>query len=94
MTYWWANLNQTYAHEIGGNYLWSPKRNTNNGRNQFYDNMTQVRPGDIVFSFGDTLIKAVGISEGTAQSAPKPTEFGAAGGQLGAMKDGLYPSGS
>jgi hypothetical protein len=26
MRYWWVNQNQTYAQEISGGYLWSPKR--------------------------------------------------------------------
>ena len=83
MRYWWVNQNQTYAHEIGGGYLWSPKRNKNGGRNKFYDNMQEVSPGDVVFSFCDTLIKAVGIAQGKARSAGKPTAFGDAGANWG-----------
>ena len=26
MRYWWVNQNQTYKQELGGGYLWSPKR--------------------------------------------------------------------
>lgn len=83
MTYWWVNQNQTYEHEVGGGYLWSPKTNQNGGRNQFYDNMTQVQQGDVVLSFCDTLIKAVGIATSPAESAPKPVEFGNAGAYWG-----------
>lgn len=83
MTYWWVNQNQTYAHEVGGGYLWSPKKNQNDGRNQFYDNMTRVQPGDVVLSFSDTFIKAVGIATVPAESAPKPMEFGNAGAYWG-----------
>ena len=79
MNYWWVNQNQTYVHEVGGGYLWSPKVNANGRRNRFYDAMTEAAPGDVVFSFCDTHIKAVGIVIGTCQSSPKPTEFGAAG---------------
>lgn len=79
MNYWWVNQNQTYVHEVGGGYLWSPKVNANGRRNRFYDSMTEAAPGDVVFSFCDTFIKAVGVVIGTCQSSPKPTEFGAAG---------------
>jgi hypothetical protein len=41
--------------------------------------MTETRPGDIVFSFCDTYIKAIGVVTGLRESAPKPTEFGSAG---------------
>jgi len=62
MRYWWVNQNQTYMHEVFGGYLWSPKTNSNGARNQFYDNMKRVDPGDVVLSFSDTYIKAVGIA--------------------------------
>lgn len=78
MRYWWVNQNQTYRAEVRGNFMWSPKANANGARNQFYDNMREVAPGDIVFSFCDTRIKSVGIVTGNAQTAPKP-DFGNAG---------------
>jgi putative restriction endonuclease len=79
MRYWWVNQNQTYRHEVAGNYLWSPKRNANGHRNPFYDFMRETAPGDVVFSFADTLIKAIGIVASNAYEAPKPLEFGQAG---------------
>jgi putative restriction endonuclease len=79
LRYWWVNQNQTYRHEVPGNYLWSPKRNANGARNPFYDFMREVAPGDVVFSFSDTLIKAIGIAASNAYEAPKPLEFGQAG---------------
>lgn len=80
MRYWWVNQNQTYRHEVQGGFLWSPKRKSDGGRNQFYDNMTLVQPGDIVLSFCDAEIKAVGVAQGGARSASKPA-FGAVGDQ-------------
>ena len=56
------NQNQTYRHEIAGGYLWSPKRNANKARNPFYESMREVAPGDIIFSFRDTRIAALGIA--------------------------------
>jgi putative restriction endonuclease len=79
MKHWWVNQNQTYKHEVEGGYLWSPKTKTNGSRNFFYDTMTETQPGDVVFSFCDTYIKAIGIVTGSHESAPKPTEFGTAG---------------
>ena len=79
LKYWWVNHNKTYDHEVGGGYLWSPKKNSNNARNQFYDNMLQVKPGDIVFSFAGTFIKAIGVATSAGYSAAKPKVFGGAG---------------
>jgi hypothetical protein len=79
MRYWWVNQNQTYRHEIQGGYLWSPKRNANGARNPFYESMREVSPGDLVFSFKDTRIFAVGIAQSYCWESPKPLEFGSAG---------------
>lgn len=78
MRYWWVNQNQTYKNEVPGGFLWSPKARADGARNQFYENMRDVQVGDVVFSFCDTRIKAVGVARGRAQSSPKP-DFGTAG---------------
>jgi putative restriction endonuclease len=79
MSYWWVNQNQTFRQEIEGGYLWSPKRNKNGRRNPFYEFMREVAPGDIVFSFCDTRIAALGVISGYCRESPKPEEFGTAG---------------
>lgn len=79
MKYWWVNQNQTYDQEVGGGFLWSPKKAANNRKNIFYDNMTLVSIGDVVFSFKDTLIKAIGIVTRGGYSNNKPYNFGEVG---------------
>lgn len=83
MRYWWVNQNQTYTAEIAGGYVWSPKRRADGAQNQFYENMREVAPGDVVFSFNNTLIAALGIAASTCFEAPKPAEFGAQWSNLG-----------
>lgn len=78
MRYWWVNQNQTYKNEVPGGFLWSPKTRTDGARNQFYENMREVAFGDVIFSFCDTYIKAIGVAVGVAETAPKPN-FGTAG---------------
>jgi len=79
MRHWWVNQNQTYRHEVEGGYLWSPKRNANGARNPFYESMREVAPGDLIFSFMDTHILAVGIAQSYCWESPKPLEFGNSG---------------
>jgi putative restriction endonuclease len=79
MSYWWVNQNQPFKQETEGGYLWSPKLKANQARNPFYEFMRMVKPGDVVFSFADTEIKAVGIAASTAYGFPKPEEFGVTG---------------
>ena len=76
--YWWVSQNQTYKHEVLGNFMWSPKTNSRGGRVPSYDFMTEMKVGDVVFSFADTYIKAIGIVTNPAQSSVKP-DFGSAG---------------
>jgi hypothetical protein len=72
MRYWWVNQNQTYKFEVPGGFLWSPKTRADGGRNYFYKTMEEVSPGDLVFSYCDTFIKAIGIVQRPAVTAPKP----------------------
>lgn len=79
MTYWWVNQNRTFRQEVEGGYLWSPQTRSDGAYNQFYENMRLVSPGDVIFSFWDTRIQAVGLAKGTAFEAPQPETFGEAG---------------
>lgn len=79
MRYWWVNQNQTFRQETSGGYLWSPKRTADGRYNQFYENMRVAAPGDVVFSYCDTLIRSIGVVQGFCYEAPKPIEFGSAG---------------
>ena len=79
MKHWWVNQNKTFKAEVGGGFLWSPKTRADGVRNQFYDNMLEAKPGDVIFSFCDTRIKAVGVVTQQAVAATKP-DFGSAGG--------------
>lgn len=45
-------------------YLWSPKRNSKGARSPFYESMREVSPGDLIFSFVDTRIHAIGMRSG------------------------------
>lgn len=79
MRLWWVNQNQTFRHEVDGGYLWSPKRRANGSINPYYESMREVAPGDLVFSFADRRIAAIGVASSYAYEAPKPAEFGRTG---------------
>jgi putative restriction endonuclease len=79
--YWWVNHQHAWRQEIDGEYLWSPKTNQNGTSNETYTSLTRVMPGDVVFSFADAAIRAVGVALGRAREAPQPRERRAAGKQ-------------
>jgi hypothetical protein len=71
MRYWLVNQNQTYRAEVRGSCMWSPKQNANGARNQVYENMREVSPGNVLFSFFDIRINAIGVVPGGSQTGPK-----------------------
>ena len=90
MRFWWVNQNQTFAQELSGGYLWSPKRNANGARNPFYEFMREVAPGDLVLSFEGTFIRAIGVAHSFAYECPKPPEFGTTGLDLRRFSGELF----
>ena len=78
--FWWVSHNQTFKSELNG-YIWSPKKNKAGHQNQFYDNMLLAQVGDIVFSFAESMIKAVGVVSAPAITADRPSDFGIVGEQ-------------
>jgi len=70
MRYWWVNQNKTYRHEIDGGYLWAPQSGV-----WHHEILTQLRPGDLVFSFKGTFISAIGVVQSEAEIMIKP-DFG------------------
>ena len=81
MNYWWVNHKQTFNEELKGGYIWSPKTNKNGAINQTYINLTHVQQNEIIFSYANGEIKAIGRAEQTAIENPRPPEFGNMGGQ-------------
>lgn len=59
--------------------MWSPKKESDGKRSQYYDNMRAVRTGDFVVSYADTAVRAFGKVTDPAIEAPRPEEFGAKG---------------
>lgn len=75
MRYWWVNQKQTFDKAVKAGYLWSPKTNVKGNSNPSYENMTQVRSGDLIFAFASTRIKAIAIVSGAHYSMDRPEEF-------------------
>ena len=50
--YWWVNQRGIYfREEMKLSCIWAPKKNKKGGRNFHWDNLTIIKPGDIVFSY-------------------------------------------
>jgi len=73
MRYWWVNQNKTYRHEVDGGFLWAPQSGV-----WHHEVLKQLHPGDLVFSFKDKYIVAIGVVQREAESMIKP-DFGGQG---------------
>ena len=76
MKYWWVNHKQTFTDEVSGGYIWSPTKNANGTFNQTYLNLTLTSPGDLIFSYANGQIQAVGIVTSPHREQSKPATFG------------------
>ena len=79
MQYWWVNHKESARQAIEGEYLWSPRKKSNKKRRagtqgELLDNLTRVRAGDLVFSFAEGVVNAVGVALARAREAPGKLE--------------------
>jgi hypothetical protein len=71
---WWVSQNQSYKYESVGGYIWSPKLNRNGTYSHYYNNMTLIRPGDLVFSYASSRLVSLGIAKSSAYSSSIPKD--------------------
>ena len=74
LSYWWVNHKRTHKREIQRGLIWSPKRNRDGGHSEAYENMTKIRSGDIVISYANTKIRAVGTATAACTEAAIPDD--------------------
>lgn len=75
MRYWWVNHKQTHKQEIEGGYIWSPQKDKSGKPRVSYSNLERVTPRDLIVSFADGQVKAVGVAMSPARDCERPTEF-------------------
>jgi putative restriction endonuclease len=75
MAYWWVSQNQTYEHERAGEFLWAPVADSAGQTPHHWATMTQVQPGDVIFSYVNQAIKAISIAKSVAVQSLRPIEF-------------------
>ena len=67
---WWANHGKDFRPEIEGGYLWCAK---GGGKGSVaLDNMARAAPGEVVFSFAEGRIGAIGVVSERQRAAPAP----------------------
>lgn len=69
---------QNASHDIENeyNFLWSPKLTKSGGRNLGYENMKQVRKGDVILHSFDQAIMGISVAVDDVYSADRPDFLG------------------
>lgn len=89
---WWVNHSHTVRQEIEGSYLWfANKARKSKARSESDKNIQRLLPGDIVYSFADGAVGAIGVVLGSAREAAKPLEFDSIAEYADAQQGWLVP---
>jgi putative restriction endonuclease len=75
MAYWWVAQSKTWKQERAGGYMWAPNRNKVGITPHHWATMNEVQAGDIVFSFVEGRIVAVGVASSAAYASRRPADF-------------------
>ncbi|MFK3840796.1 HNH endonuclease [Serratia sp. NPDC087055] len=73
--FFWVNHKKTEKVEISEGFIWAPKTKVNGHKNQTYLNLTEVKPGDLIFSYANLKLGAVGKALSSAYDFEKSDEF-------------------
>jgi MoxR-like ATPase len=70
--YWQVMHNKTAKDAESMGVLWSPKTKDNGAKNPWYDTMAEAKVGDVIYSYRDGKIHAIGVVSKNAITAPSP----------------------
>jgi len=76
MEFYWVNIGTTHKTVIDQHFLWAPKSSVNKVGNEvtrfYWDNVGQVRQGDIIFCCYNQRISFLAIADGDPYSEKRP----------------------
>ena len=91
-SFWWVNHSHTVRHEVEGSYLWfANKARKSKARSESDKNIQRLLPGDVVYSFADGAVGAIGVVIGSGREAAKPLEFDSIAEYADTQKGWLVP---
>ena len=75
LKYFWVNQNKTYNIESQFEFLWAPIFNKRNHKEFHWENMLNVRKGDIIFHYSNGKICNISIAKGECYNCNLPNEM-------------------
>ncbi|HEY3783914.1 MAG TPA: HNH endonuclease signature motif containing protein [Steroidobacteraceae bacterium] len=90
--FWWVNHSRTAQWEIAGGYLWFASGGTGSASHgETQKNIGRAMPGDVVFSFIEGVVGAVGVVLEAAREAARPAEFSSRSEHAGDVEGWCIP---
>ena len=77
--FWWVNQGRTYDLAKNGEFIWAPKKDSSGSAPFHLENMSRVSPGDIVFNYADSQLRAVSLVKSSAYDSDRgalPDDWG------------------
>lgn len=70
--FWWVNQGDSYRRARAGAYLWAPILDRAGRTKSHWLTMGHLRPGDFVFSYANSQVRALNVVRSAAVPAPRP----------------------
>ena len=71
-SFWWVNQGKSYQRGKDGGYIWAPQKNRRGATEFHWENVRNVRKGDIVFSYANGEIRAISIAQSDGYDIERP----------------------
>jgi hypothetical protein len=85
MAYWWITHGKTWREELNGGYLWAPLHDQGGSSRYYHRNVDAINAGDVIFSYANGRLRAVGVATSDGFVAKKPSELGGYWPDAGSM---------
>ncbi|RYD63387.1 MAG: HNH endonuclease [Verrucomicrobiaceae bacterium] len=72
----WVNQGGTYLAERKAGLLWAPERTVKGGERAHWESMSDVQPGDVVFTYSNSHLRGYAIATTAAVSMERPYDVG------------------
>lgn len=64
--------NKSYKAEVDGGFIWCPQKNKNGANNEYYNYVSGIKKGDVIFSRYKNLIPTIGVASSDCYLSNNP----------------------
>lgn len=71
-SFWWVSHGTSFREELAAGYIWCPQVTATDIQRPTWLNVSKVRKGDVIFSYAQQSIKAIGVAQSNCYEANVP----------------------